>query len=80
MFKYVHCNPVVSLVCFVIMVQTGGLLAAVLLGVPPIQVFITNGDILTVGLAGSVWFLTFFCPFDLFHRVCGFSLMKVSNR
>lgn len=80
MFKYVHCNPAVSLVCFVIMVQTGGLLAGVLLGVPPIEVFTVNGDIPTVGSAASVWFLMFFCPFDLFYRVCCLSWTKVSCR
>ena len=62
------------------MVQTGGLLAGVLLGVPPIEVFTANGDIPTVGSAASVWFLTFFCPFDLFYRVCCLSWMKVSHR
>ena len=80
MFKYVHRNPAVSLVCFVIIVQTGGLLAAVLLGSPPIEVFITDRDIPTVGIAASVWFLTFFSPFDLFYRVCSLSLTKVRKR
>ena len=61
------------------MVQTGGLLAAILLGTPPIQVYTKDGDIATVGAAAVVWFLVFFCPFDLFYKLCRLSVMKVSN-
>ena len=75
--KFIYSNPAVSLLAFILSVQFGCMSTAVLLGGVPMQCYLGNGDIPTVGVAAGVWFLVFFSPFDLFYKICNISLVKV---
>ncbi|XP_060640803.2 trimeric intracellular cation channel type A [Anolis sagrei] len=67
-------SPVASWACAMLYCFGSYILADLLLGGAPLDCFSNNGSIL---LATAVWYLTFFCPLNLFYKCVSFLPIKL---
>ncbi|XP_062816090.1 trimeric intracellular cation channel type A isoform X2 [Anolis carolinensis] len=67
-------SPVASWACAMLYCFGSYILADLLLGGAPLDCFSNNGSIL---LATAVWYLTFFCPLNLFYKCVSFLPVKL---
>ncbi|XP_074060502.1 trimeric intracellular cation channel type A [Macrotis lagotis] len=67
-------SPVASWLCAMLYCFGSLILADVLLGDAPIEFFSNNASVL---LASAVWYLIFFCPFNLFYKCVSFLPVKL---
>ncbi|XP_077981756.1 trimeric intracellular cation channel type 1B.1-like [Glandiceps talaboti] len=59
-------NPLSCWLCCMLSCFAGGVLANFLLGAPILNAFENQQ---AVGLATCIWYLVFYCPYDIFHKL-----------
>ncbi|CAH1270106.1 trimeric intracellular cation channel type B-A-like isoform X1 [Branchiostoma lanceolatum] len=62
-------HPLANWVCCMLMCSAGGFISSLLLGLPLIGPLSKTPNVL---LASAIWYVVFYAPFDVFHKVVTF--------